>query len=47
MVSIPLTVEELRGMITEAVKSAMSAAKVGNSVDGDDGQNAGRVLKGE
>jgi hypothetical protein len=32
-VTIPLTVEELRGMITEAVRAALSDAGVRNSVE--------------
>ena len=45
--SIPLTVEELRIMITEAVQTALSGAEVRSSTEKVDGADGGVGGKGE
>ena len=47
VVTISLTVEELRGMITEAVKAALSGVGVRKTVEEDDVADGGAAVKGE
>jgi hypothetical protein len=46
-VTIPLTVEELRVMITEAVQNALSSAEVSNSIEEADVANGGICERSE